>query len=781
MVPNYGLCPIEDAVPQFPDAPKTGLGILPAERSALPTEVEGDEQSGTIEVPVLEGNVALTRGDQFLGTDKITIDSEKQTYVAEGNVRFQDTGMRIVAERASGSQATDTHQIEALRYQLIDRRGNGGAKRIELQGGQGTLFGSTYSTCPPTQQHWRVVANQIDVNTEEGFAVARHATLRVGKVPVMYVPWFKFPIDERRQTGLLFPSISNSGRNGFDYKQPIYINLAPNYDLTLSPRIMTKRGASLGAEYRYLNGSGAGTLRGMWMPKDDLRERERGFANFGGYQNLTSHWQARANLLWISDPRYFEDFNNSSMGVSAYSAFSEMGLYGRGRYWDAGLTADRWQLADYTLTDASLPYDRLPRLFFNWEQPFGTLLRAGIESEAVRFQHQSYRPIDASYRPYGQEIDIPGGSRFDVKPYISMPLEGAGWFIRPTVAWRYTAYQLDDELAQQIATGRAQADAASRGVTYVPAMDAAFFNRKPTRSLPIYSVDAGLQFDREFERKGKSFLQTLEPRVFYLRAPYRDQSALPVFDTVPLTFGWGQLFRDNRYSSADRQSDANQITTALTTRILRESDGFEKFSLSLGQIHYLDDVLVKAYPWENTVEKGRSAWVADANWSPSDRWQIGASYQWDPKYRRHDLAAFRARYLLKDEGIVNLSYRYRRDLLEQADFSFLYPINPTWSVVGRYYYSLKDRKALETVAGVQWDSCCVAVRLVGRQYIQNREGELNDGIMLEIEFKGLGSAGQDTRRTLRRAILGYHRDDLYLVPPPTITPGTTDPDTDLTP
>ena len=780
MPPDYGLCPIEDAVPPFADAPQTKLGISPDARKQLPTELEGDEQSGTVEIPVLQGNVALSRGDQFLGTDKLTFDSEKETYVAEGSVRFRDSGMRIVAERASGSQADDTHRIEHLKYQLTDRRGNGGADRIELVGNKGSLFGATYTTCPPTQQHWRVVANRIDVDTEEGFAVARNATLRVGKVPVLYVPWFKFPIDERRQTGLLFPSISNSGRNGFDYKQPIYLNLAPNYDATLSPRIMSKRGVALGGEFRYLNESGAGTLNAFWMPKDKLRDRDRGSATFGAYQNLNQQWQARANLAWISDPRYFEDFNNTSLGVSFYSVQSTLGVYGHGRYWDAGIEADHWQLADYTLTNASLPFDRLPRLYFNWEQPFGTLLRAGVETEAVRFQHSSYRVLDPQYQPIGPTIEIPGGSRFDIKPYISMPLEGAGWFLRPTVAWRYTAYRLDDALARSIATQRAQADAAARGVPFAPAMAGGFLDANPTRSLPIYSVDAGLQFDRQFERNGKPFLQTLEPRVFYLRAPYRDQSALPVFDTVPLTFGWGQLFRDNRYSSADRQSDANQITTAVTTRILRDTDGFEKFSASLGQIHYLDDVRVKAYPWENTVERGRSAWVADANWSPSDRWLIGASYQWDPKYRRQDLAAFRARYLLKDDGIVNLAYRYRRDLLEQADFSFLYPLNPQWSLVGRYYYSLKDRKPLETVAGVQWDSCCVAVRLVGRQYIHNREGDLNDSIMLEIEFKGLGSAGQDTRRTLRRAILGYYRDDLYLVPPASIAPPA-DPDTDPTP
>ncbi len=779
--PDYGLCPIRDAVPAFDNVAVPSRDRTGPRPSTLPTDVEGDEAGGTTEIPVLTGNVELRRGDQFLGADNVRFDTNTDTYVAEGNVRFQDPGFRITAERASGSQGEEAHRIEGLRYQLTERRGHGGADRIELSGSQSTLFGSSYTTCPPGEEHWRVVANRIDVDTEEGFAVARNATLRLGKVPVLYVPWFKFPIDERRQTGLLFPSISNSGRNGFDYRQPIYFNLAPNYDLTLSPRLMTKRGLALGSEFRYLNAAGAGNLRALWMPKDKLRDRDRGFVNFDAYQNLTRNWRARANVAWISDPRYFEDFNNSSMGMSAYTARSEIGLYGRGRYWDAGLTADHWQLADYTLTRASLPFDRLPRAYLNWEQPFGTLLRAGVATEAVQFRHASYRRQDADHVPFGPVIDVPGGARFDIKPYVTMPIEGASWFVRPTLAWRFTGYRLDDALADQLATQRARAAATQQGIAYNPAMDAAYRDASPTRSLPIVSLDAGLFFDRQFQRKGEGYLQTLEPRLFYLNVPYHDQSHLPLFDTRLMNFGWGQLFRDNRYSSADRHSDANQITTAVTTRILRDSDGFEKFSASLGQIHYLDDVRVKAFAREGEIERGRSAWVADANWSPSDRWLIGASYQWDPKYRRQDLSSFRARYLFKDDGVVNLAYRYRRDLLEQADLSFLYPINPTWSLVGRYYYSLKERKPLETIAGVQWDSCCVAVRLIGRQYIHNRAGELNDSIMLEIEFKGLGSAGQDTRRHLRRAILGYYRDDLYLVPPPNLVPGPTDPEPDPTP
>jgi LPS-assembly protein len=236
-----------------------------------------------------------------------------------------------------------------------------------------------------------------------------------------------------------------------------------------------------------------------------------------------------------------------------------------------------------------------------------------------------------------------------------------------------------------------------------------------------------------------------------------------------MTFSWGQLFRENRYTGADRQTDANQLTLAVSTRLLRQSDGREKLSASLGQIRYFDESRVTA-SGEEPVERGKSAWVGDISYAVNDRWSIGGSYQWDPKFRRKDLASVRTRYLVGDTGVVNLSYRYRRDLLEQVDLNFLYPLNPSWSLVGRYYYSLDDRQMLEGIAGVQWESCCMAVRLVGRRHIHNREGELGNSVQLEIELKGLGSAGPDTESRLRRAILGYYREDLYLVPPSEVDP-----------
>ena len=764
---TWALCPLVDAVPAYPTAPEpTGTAD---DRDSQETKVSGDSVEGTSgETLNLQGDITLSRGDQFLHADNLKLDEATNTYVADGNVHYQDSGMRMQAERASGDQGNDSHEIEDVRYQLVSRRGNGGADKVELKGSEGALIGSTYSTCPPDDRRWELKASRIDVDTDEGFATARSASVRLGKVPVLYIPYFKFPIDDRRLTGLLYPTVGNSSRNGFDWRQPIYINLAPEYDMTLTPRLMTSRGLMLGTEFRYLTDQGHGTLEMDYLPSDDLtiderdeetaefiangyplenrREEDRGRFSFQGVEKVSKQWNAVANLNWISDPRYVEDMSRSINGISSYQVTSDLGLYGRGRYWDAGLTSNYYQLADYTLSERQLPYYQLPRAYINWEQPLSDLFVASMHGEVARFQH-----IESDLRP--------GGTRIDLKPSISMPMGGASWFLNPALAWRYTGYQLDQDLADGIATINGGGPA----------------NTSPSTSLPIASVDAGLYFDRHVSFHSDDYLNTLEPRIYYLNSPYRDQDDQPLFDTGALTFSWGQLFRDNRFSGADRQSDANQLTLAVTTRLINESDGTEKLSASLGQITYFEDSRVGLRVNSPVVESGRSAWIGDLNYALNDRWTIGASYQWDPKYGRSDLASLRTRYLFANSGIFNLGYRYRRDpgtgddLLEQVDMSFLYPINPAWSVVGRYYYSFQDRQLLEGIAGVQWDSCCLAVRLVGRRYLSNRGGELDDSIQVEFELKGLGSAGPDTAGRLRRAILGYYREDLYLVPPPADT------------
>jgi len=440
--------------------------------------------------------------------------------------------------------------------------------------------------------------------------------------------------------------------------------------------------------------------------------------------------------------------------------------------------ADYWQLTDYTLTEASLPYARQPRLFVNWDKPLLPWLETGVYAEAVNFTHLDVHEkfgADQEYERTGVSRSMDGGSRLDVKPYVSMPFSGAAWYVTPTLAYRYTGYDLERGLADDIRRQNLIA-AGIDPATATP--EQLRGNTSPSRSLPIGTIDAGLFFDRETTIGDTRFLHTLEPRLFYLRTPYRDQSDLPVFDTRDFTFSWGQLFRDSRYTGADRQNDANQLTLAVSTRFIDQTTGKERFSASIGQIQYFDESRVTTTPGGAPVEKGKSAWIADGNYMINDRWTLGATYQWDPKYKREDLASVRARYLMPNDGVINLSYRYRirtdaavgankqdRTLLEQADLSFLYPLNARWSLVGRYYYSLQDKEPLEIIGGVQWDSCCLAVRVVGRRYVRNREGEMNNSIQVEFVLKGLSSIGQNTDRTLRRAILGYYRDDLYLVPP----------------
>ncbi|MCL6620195.1 MAG: LPS assembly protein LptD [Thermomonas hydrothermalis] len=742
MAPSWALCPVGDVVPPFPDfqrAPE-GLAVEPQDQASpaqdsqpsrkdMPTEIDGDLLSGTSANPVFRGNVTMRHGDQFMGADQLTFDKAAGRYQAEGSVRFQANGLRLRAARAEGDQNSDTHTIQDLQYQLLQRRGNGKADSLNLSSQTGSLRGATYSTCPPQARHWELKAQRIDVNNSTGWARAYGARLHVGNVPVLYLPFFMFPTDERRRSGLLLPSISNSGRNGLDWAQPIYLNLAPNYDATLTPRIMTSRGSLLMGQFRYLHEQGRGILEALWMPQDRLRDRSRGSVSYDGVENLSEHWQARTQLAWISDPRYLEDFSGSLNGLSYTTTYSSTGLYGIGHGWRAGVSADHWQLADYTLSRNVLPYDRLPRAFVHWQRQALGPFTYGLDAEAVRFHHPIY----------------PAGARLDVKPWVSAPLEGDAWFLRPSLAWRYTSYALDRALAQSLGS-----------------------STSPSRAQSIFSLDAGVFFDRDIQVKGRDYLQSIEPRLFYLNVPYVDQTGMPVFDTQPLTFSWEQLFRDNRYSGGDRQADANQLTLAVSTRMIRQSDGFERFSASLGQIRYFRDSLVRL-PNEPITQRGGSAWVVDANYAPTDRWTIGTSYQRDAKFKRTDLASLRARYLLPDSGVVNIAYRYRRAQIEQVDFSFLYPLNASWSLVGREYYSLRDNKTLEGLAGVQWDSCCVAVRVVARRYVQNRAGQLGNSLMFEIELKGLGSAGQNTQQTLRRSILGYNRDDLYLVPPKTAT------------
>lgn len=700
------------------------LQATEAEREAAPTSLYA--QSIDIQDRVnyeLRGDVEVLRADQRVAAALMRYNPEAHHWSAEGPVQYQDSGMLMQAARASGELDGERAELEDLRYQLMSVRGNGAAERGVTQGDMSHLTAVTYSTCDPGDTWWTIRAGQLDINQDEGFATARHATLRLGKVPVLYLPIASFPIDDQRRSGFLFPSFGASRARGTDISIPYYLNLAPNYDATLTPRLMSKRGAMLGVQFRYLSQDHRGEVFGTFLPNDRQADRDRGTLTWEHRGRLSEHWRVLANVHHISDDRYFEDFGDSLSMAATSLLESRAELAGRGRYWNASLAVQGWTVADPYLSSRVEPYRRLPRARFAYEHPLAAGLATGLDSEAVMFEHP----------------DRPGATRVDLYPYLAWRHERAAGFVRTQLGVRHTRYDLDS------------------------GFDPAYPDNSPSRTTPIFSLDTGLVFERPLRWRTAPMLQTLEPRLYYLNVPYRDQSGLPIFDSEELGFSWGQLFRRNRFAGADRQADANQATVAITSRFLEESSGRERLSASLGQIRYFEAQRVQM-PGIGAVDRTGSAWVADLDWSLDDRWSVGISQQWDPDRELSQLSTLRSQYRWASAGVFNLAYRFRRDarsgaagraMLEQVDTSALIPLNERWRLVARWNYSLLDNSTLEAFGGVEWENCCMATRVMVRRYIRNFEGERNTSLYVELELKGLSALGRKSGEFLERAILGY--------------------------
>ncbi len=702
-----------DAVPAFPGVAPIGTA---AERATSPADIQSDSADlSQVDTSVFQGNVELRRADEWMFADRVSYQHKQDTWQAVGSVKYQDNSVRMTADRADGDLDKDISTIETVQYQMRNMRGNGKAARGKVEGDLETFSDATYSTCDPGDRKWEIQGKLIDMNRATNVGTVHGATVRIGGVPVLYLPYLSFSLNNDRKSGFLTPSFGASSHSGFMFALPYYFNLAPNYDATLTGRLFGDRGLMLDGEFRYLTAGSHGTIAATWLPHDRKTGSDRGSLNIQSTTTLTPNWYANVDLNHVSDAHYFEDFSNQPYGTAIGLLASTAGLYGRGHYWTAGAFAQSWQVTDPLLPQTSEPYRRLPDVYFRWQQPFAEHLDLGLKSEAVRFD----QPI------------LNGGTRVDLYPYITLPFEQAAWYVKPELGYRYTAYNLD-------------APVAPHG------------NGSPTRGTPIFDIDAGAYFERDTTLFGHAFIHTLEPRLFYLRVPYRDQSDIPIFDTQEFTFGYAQLFRTNSYSGADRQSDANQLTTAVTTRLLDTADGREWLTASFGQIHYFDPPRVQL-PGVPFVDRSGSDYVIDADLALADRWTIGGSYQYDPHRNRADLGSLRGQYRFGQGGVVNAAYRYRPGLVEQTDLSFVYPLNDNWRLLGRWDYSLLNSSTVEALGGVEWGDCCMAVRVLGRDYIRNTTGDKNLALFVEIELKGLGSFGRDTSQVLDRDILGYTR------------------------
>ena len=492
---------------------------------------------------------------------------------------------------------------------------------------------------------------------------ARGARLDFKGLPVMYVPWFTFPIDDRRKTGFLYPGFGHNSDTGIELGIPWYWNIAPNHDATLEPRWFSNRGFMLTGEYRFLTRRTRGELDFDYMPDDDETGEERYHYQFRHYSTPMARWRTELVLERISDDRYFQDYGTSLRQTARQFLRSSAMLQGVGRYWNFEMMADDFQVIDETIQPENEPYRRVPRILFWSDFPLGgSGLTFGLDSELVAFD---------------RDVGVTG-ARLDLFPNVYWDRYNRWGFIKPRLGYRYTGYSLD--------YGQEPLD------------------ETPVRGTMVASLDAGLVFDR-FTADGG--YQTLEPRLYYLYVPYEEQDDLPLFDTGEFTFGFSQLFNPNRFAGGDRVGDANQLSVAVSTRKFDSHNGAAVWSLDLGQIFYFDDRRVQLDD-QPEADESLSPFLAELTWHISPKISTVAGLQWNWDRSELDVGMMGIRYNGSEGQQIRFEYRYRTERVDQFDFRILWPIGERWRVLSRLNYSFADDDLLEIQGGFEYESCCWA-------------------------------------------------------------------------
>lgn len=648
------------------------------------------------------GRVLLERADQQVETGRLLYDRSIGEVVLPEALSYSDQDYEVRAQNASYLISDGTASFNDVQFQVVGSTANGSAQSVLLESdGIARLTSIDFTTCPGDKPAWELSAARVKLDREAGVGTARNATLRFQGIPLLYLPWISFPIDDRRKTGFLYPSFSTTSDNGLAFSWPFYWNIAPNMDATIIPRYISGRGPALGGEYRFLTPRAGGVLDADYLPNDDEfsgrdRYRYRAQASYRLGRGITS----RLNVHRVSDEDYFLNFGGDINETTISFLRSAFGFYAGGRGWNAALVFDDFQELDSSIPENNEPYSRLPRLTADWRQPLYGNLDFVLDAEAVYFE-----------RDVG-----PVGARLDIYPSLEWRFQRPGWFIAPRAGFRYTAYSLSD-LDESV----------------VPLVD-----ESPSRALPIVSVDGGLIFERGLDSGDRI---TLEPRLFYAYVPFEQQDDLPDFDTAELTFGISQLFNTNRFTGADRQSEANQLSLAVTSRLIDGNSGRQYLDVTLGQTFFFRDQDVQL-PNAPVTSFESSAILAEVNYRPFSNWAVTAGIQYDPEDTSVDVGLLGLSYI-GDNGLrAQAGYRFRDQQVDQIDLRVRYPISDSWNLLARWNYSFLENTTLEAVLGFEYESCCWALQLIGREFVNARDGSDQVGVFLELHLKGLGSLGR---------------------------------------
>ena len=726
-------------VPTVPPPPSEALESASIEADSARLREDG--------ISVAEGNVVLRSPERTITAERMSYDSAARLAEADGKVTVREKTVYLEGSRLQASVETGTTVLEDARFLHPDSHGRGTADRVVNTARTTSLTDGSFTTCDPGSDTWMLEASELELDRESGVGTARHARLDVFGLPVLYTPWITFPIGGQRKTGLLPPSFGSSDSAGTSLTQPFYLNLAPNYDATLRPRLTSRRGEVLGGQFRYLTERGAGTFEAEKVPDDRITDNSRSLLSFRHRHRFGPGLDARVQYARASDIHYLRDLG-TGLAIAetdhlervAELAYALPALSFEARVEDfqilreSDLRRDPYRLAPRLGVESRLP-ERNRRLNFDFNL------------ELTRFDHRSSA--------------LAAGSRVHLHPTVSLPLRSSFGYLVPRASLRYTGYDLDEVAA---------------GV-----------EDSPTRTIPSFSLDGGLHFEHQTERGDRRFTQTLEPRLFYLWVDHRDQDHLPLFDAGSFTSGYDHMFRMNRFSGIDRIGDANRLTLAIDSRVLE--GGRELLGARIGRMQHFRDRRVRfcttadpepapPYPCEGAAEDPwGSSWIAALRVRPHRAFTIGGSFEHDSYESRNRRISLDFRYQPSPERIINLGYRRFplesesqgqvqetiADMSETVSLSVHRDIGRHLRVLGSANYALEADTLTEVYTGLEYDSCCWAMRVLGQRYLsseQRNPGQARtpgheNSVMLQFELKGLSGSGGGSSQWWTRPIPGY--------------------------
>ena len=680
---------------------------------------------------IFKGNVVVKRGGQELTTDRATYNQSSGIVTAQNRMRLRDKNIILDAEQAEWSLNSDEGVLIDAEYLLRRSHARGKANYVSKNGASETdLYSASYTTCLKDDNFWSLKASEVNLDHKKAVGSATDVIVRIKDVPVFYTPYITFALDDERKSGLLVPSIGSSSETGLDIQTPFYWNIAPGSDATITPRYMSDRGLQINGEYRYIYEQGKGEVNLGFLESDDLKNdsdlinpfygEDRKHLSLKHSSRFKSGWSSYIDYNYVSDSAYLEDFGSNLSLASTTHLKRGLKVNYNGNNWVFKGKIQGYQ----TITNTTKPYQRLPQLMLKGTVPDHYLgLSYGLHAEFTEFDH----------------ADLVAGRRIHIEPSMSLPLQSAAAFMTSRVSLKHTSYDLN-------------------------ANTVGLRDNSPSRTLPVLSVDTGLFFERDMTISNTSYIHTIEPRAFYLYVPDRDQSDIPIFDSSMRTFHFGSLFAHNHFSGNDRVGDANRLSMALTSRIINPETGQVHLRASLGKIQHFQDRDV-VMPSMKKGTRTDSDMVAEVSAAIAKDWAFRGELQWNPHGNTSNLSALQLRYRGDKQQLLNISHRYRRDGtsplngIEQVDISGRLPISNQWSVVGRYYRSIREGSLLEGLAGVEYQSCCWATRLVIRDYVNDAfDQDRNLALMFQVELKGLGNFGKRTDALLGRSILGYDQD-----------------------